>query len=154
MSIQCHFSVFCVPISTQEGLLCHKTPTNKYACFSPVNLSYVPLILRPRRTPALSPAWSPAAAEQTPYALEKPQVPTGDAARAKTHAWPEDSLGVSRLRPTLAGNTKQEVSFNQSSPQHSSSTIQLHKRGKAKIWQLKSSECGRRGHHMTQQFHS
>ena len=124
--------------------LCHvKLLLNKFACFSPVNLSYAPLILRSRRNPCSS---SPSIESHLvsrhyradPRVLEKPQFPTGDAASGADTCHPRDFLGLP-LSPVLAGNSKQEVSFSQSSPQHSS-TVQCTSEGKAKIWQLKSSE--------------
>ena len=124
-------------------LLCHvKLLLNKFACFSPVNLSYAPLILRSRRNPCGS---GPSIESHLvsrgyradPRVLEKPQVPTGDAASAADTCRP-GVFGVPSAPRWLAIQSRKCRSARaaRSTAPQSSCT----REGKAKIWQLKSSE--------------
>ena len=128
-------------------LLCHvKLLLNKFACFSPVNLSYAPLILRSRRNPCSS---GPSIESHLvshgyradPRVLEKPQVPTGDAASAADTCRP-GVFGVPSAPRWLAIQSRKCRSAR--AARSTARNPAVHVRGKPKSgsWNLQKCEEG------------
>ena len=128
-------------------LLCHvKLLLNKFACFSPVNLSYAPLILRSRRNPCGS---GPSIESHLvsrgyradPRVLEKPQVPTGDAASAADTCRP-GVFGVPSAPRWLAIQSRSVVPPERPAARLRNPAVQVRGKPKSGSWNLQKCEEG------------